>query len=78
MFIEYRINTGYLRDKCGIHAEEIIIQIDLDPEITVEELAKVVGKSQSTIEKTIKKLRDDNMLKRVGSRKTGRWVINPK
>ena len=78
MFIEYRINTGYLRDKYGIHAEEIIIQIDLDPEITVEELAKVVGKSQSTIEKTIKKLRDDNMLKRVGSRKTGRWVINPK
>ncbi|HLG37130.1 MAG TPA: helix-turn-helix domain-containing protein [Nitrososphaera sp.] len=78
MFKAYGINTGYLRDKYGIHAEEIIIQIDLDPEITVEELAKVVGKSQSTIEKTIKKLRDDNMLKRVGSRKTGRWVINPK
>ncbi len=75
---KYGINTEKIRDKYGISAEEIMAQIDLDSEITVEEIAKNIGKSQSTVEKTIKKLRDAGVIKRVGSRKTGRWKIQIK
>lgn len=64
--------------KYGISAEEIIAQIDLDSEITVEKIAKKIDKSESTVEKTIKKLRDAGVIKRVGSRKTGRWKIQIK
>lgn len=67
-----------IRDKYGISAEEIIAQIELDSEITVEEISEKIGKSQSTVEKTIKKLRDAGAIKRVGSRKTGRWKIQIK
>jgi ATP-dependent DNA helicase RecG len=73
---KYGINTENLRDKYGINGEEIMLQIDINPEITIDEMVKITGKSQSTIEKTIKKLRDDNVIKRIGSRKTGRWEIN--
>jgi len=75
---KYGINAEKIRDKYGISAEEIIAQIDLDSEITVEEIAKKIGKSQSTVEKTIKKLRYAGIMKRIGSRKTGRWKIQIK
>lgn len=75
---KYGINVEKIRDKYGISAEEIIAQIDLDSEITVEEVSEKIGKSQSTVEKTIKKLRDAGVIKRVGSRKTGRWKIQIK
>lgn len=72
---KYGINAEKIRDKYGISAEEIIAQIDLDSEITVEEIATKIDKSESTVEKTLKKLRDASVIKRVGSRKTGRWKI---
>jgi predicted transcriptional regulator len=53
-------------------------QIGLDSEITVEEIAKKIDKSESIVEKTIKKLRDAGVIKRVGFRKTGRWKIQIK
>lgn len=67
-----------IRDKYGISSEEIIAQIDLDSEITIEKIAKKIGKSESTVEKAMKKLKDVGVLKRVGSRKTGRWKIQIK
>jgi len=38
--------------------------------------AQRIDKSQSTVEKTIKKLREDEILERVGSTKAGYWKIN--
>jgi ATP-dependent DNA helicase RecG len=67
-----------MRKKYGINAEEIMSQIGLDSEITIEEIEKKIDKSESTVEKTIKKLRDAGVIKRVGSRKTGRWKIQIK
>lgn len=75
---KYGINVEEIRDKYGISAEEIIAQIDLDSEITVEEVSEKIGKSRSTVEKTIKKLRDAGVIKRVGSRKAGHWKIQIK
>jgi ATP-dependent DNA helicase RecG len=67
--------TEELRKNYGRNAEEIIIWIFIKPEITMAEIARNIGKSQSTIEKTIKKLRDAEILKRVGSTKAGFWEI---
>ncbi len=72
---KYGINTEKIRDKYGISAEEIIAQIDLNQEITVSKIAKEINKSESTVEKTIRKLRDVGVIERIGSRKTGRWKI---
>jgi len=75
---KYGINADKLRDKYGINAEEIIAWINQKPEITVDEIAIKIGKSQSTIEKTIKKMKDTKVIERKGARKTGRWYINLK
>lgn len=72
---KYGIIAEELRDKYGKSAEEVIAQIDYNSDITVEEIAKKIGKSESTIEKNIKRLKDAGIIKRVGSRKTGRWKI---
>ena len=56
--------------------EEIVAWMLLEPEITMDEIAQRVDKSQSTVEKTIKKLREDEILERVGSTKAGYWKIN--
>lgn len=43
----------------------------LEPEITMDEIAQRIDKSQSTVEKNIKKLREDEIAERVGSTKAG-------
>jgi predicted HTH transcriptional regulator len=40
------------------------------------EIADNIGISQSTVEKTIKKLKEENILKRMGSTKAGYWEID--
>jgi len=73
---DYGRNTEELRKKYGRNTEEIVAWILLEPEITMEEIAQKIGKSQSTVEKTIKKLREAEILERVGSTKAGYWKIN--
>ena len=41
----------------------------------MEEIAENIEKSQSTVEKTVKKLREAQILKRIGSTKAGYWKI---
>lgn len=40
------------------------------------EIAEQINRSVSTIEKTIKKLREAGIIERIGSTKRGRWMIN--
>lgn len=72
---KYGINTGYLRDKYGIQSVDILLAIHINPIITKPQLAKLRDLSLSTIEKLITKLKKDGLLKRIGSRKTGKWII---
>lgn len=73
---DYGRITEETRKNYGRNTEEIITWMFLEPEITMEEIAQRIDKSQSTVEKTIKKLREDEILERVGSTKAGYWKIN--
>jgi ATP-dependent DNA helicase RecG len=43
--------------------------------ITIPELAALTDKSERSIERNIKKLRQDGLLQRIGGRKGGRWEV---
>jgi ATP-dependent DNA helicase RecG len=43
--------------------------------ITIPELAVLIGKSERSIERNIKKLQQDRLLKRTGGRKGGHWEV---
>jgi len=73
---DYGRLTEEIRKTYGRNTEEIVAWMLLEPEITMEEIAQRINKSQSTVEKTIKKLREDEILERVGSTKAGYWKIN--
>jgi ATP-dependent DNA helicase RecG len=64
-----------MRKNYGRTAEEIIAWINEESGITMEEIANNIGKSQSTIEKHIKKLREAGVIERIGSTKSGDWKI---
>ncbi|MDX8403262.1 MAG: ATP-binding protein [Mariprofundaceae bacterium] len=45
------------------------------PELTIPELAMLLGKSESAVERAIKKLREAGKLVRVGPAKGGHWKV---
>jgi ATP-dependent DNA helicase RecG len=73
---DYGRITEELRKNYGRNTEEIVAWMFLEPEITMEEIAQRIDKSQSTVEKIIKKLREGEILERVGPTKAGYWKIN--
>ncbi|MGD9582264.1 MAG: winged helix-turn-helix transcriptional regulator [Lysobacterales bacterium] len=46
-----------------------------DPGLSIPELAAQLGKSESAVERAIRKLRESGRLKRVGPDKGGRWQV---
>ncbi len=59
----------------GRNTEEIVTWMIFEPEITMEEIAQKIERSQSTVEKTIKRLREAEIVKRIGSTKAGHWKV---
>lgn len=53
----------------------IVASITGDPQITIKEMAAQLDISDTTIENNLKKLRDTGVVERVGSDKTGRWIV---
>jgi len=49
--------------------------IKANPKITMDELALSLNKSRRTVTRIIKKLQDESTISRVGSDKTGHWVV---
>ena len=49
--------------------------IETRPNVTKEEIAKLIGISTTAIDKNIKTLREKGILERVGVRKEGYWKI---
>ena len=45
------------------------------PSITTKQLVELTGISNTTLERDIKTLKTNGVIKRVGSRKTGYWAI---
>jgi len=58
--------------------KNIISILNLNPEITSEEIAKELNTARETITRNISKLKSLGILERVGSDRKGSWVIKVK
>ncbi|OYT15482.1 MAG: hypothetical protein B7C24_12850 [Bacteroidetes bacterium 4572_77] len=43
--------------------------------ISAERIALMINVSESTVDKDIRKLKEEEVIKREGSRKTGKWIL---
>jgi hypothetical protein len=71
-------NFGFrlaLQNNVGVKSE-ILICLKTNPTLSAKELAVLLNKTQRTIERNIKDLREQGVLKREGSDKTGFWEIS--
>ena len=64
-----------LPENLPVIQKQIIENILIDPKITYNELADITGKTRETIRVHIKKLKELNMIKRIGPDKGGYWEI---
>lgn len=55
--------------------ERVINLIEVNKNISINEIIEKTNKSRSTIQRTINKLKNSEKLMRVGNTKTGHWVI---
>ena len=53
----------------------ILSLITNNKEVTIKELAVLAGKSTRTVARAIKKLKDNDKIKRIDSDKTGYWEV---
>lgn len=62
--------------KGGPETREAILQlISENASITSREMANRLNINRSAISKHLKRMQDDNMIRREGSQKSGRWII---
>ncbi|MBT4288080.1 MAG: HTH domain-containing protein [Deltaproteobacteria bacterium] len=63
-----------LGNKLGKTKEKILTQMKTNPKISATQLAKIIEISMTAVEKNIKQLREDGMIKRVGGTR-GHWEV---
>ncbi len=63
------------REKTSASREKIVVAIRGDPNITMAELSEVTGLSAKGVEKNIRILREENVIRRVGPDKGGYWEV---
>ena len=56
-------------------SEKILTALHLDGTLTIADLAAMVGVTERTIERNIKRLQEQNHLRRVGPDKGGYWEV---
>lgn len=59
----------------GKMSRKIIELIQNNSSITIPEMASIVGVTERTIRRKLQNLQENNVLKRVGGRKEGVWMI---
>ena len=64
-----------IRKKYGRNAIDILMLVMLEPSIRTKDIAVILELAASTIEKVIAKLKDDKVMEREGSTKSGHWKI---
>lgn len=55
--------------------DAILSLLRRQPELTIQQLAAKLGKSDSAVKRTIRQLRESGRLRRVGPDKGGRWEV---
>ena len=69
------VNQNKLGVKLSKNKIKLLNLIKEDSNITIKSLSEKIGISQTAIQNNIKSLKDNNILKRVGSDKNGSWEI---
>ncbi|UTC67179.1 MULTISPECIES: Fic family protein [unclassified Treponema] len=67
--------TQKITQKITVNQQKIIAAVKNNPYITQEELAEIVGIARLNIIKNMKKLQEQNIIKRIGADKNGYWQI---
>ena len=62
-------------NKSNSSKEKIIKEMRNNPNVTSSQLSKLLGISETTIEKNIKILKDNGMIGCVGSKRNGYWKV---
>lgn len=55
--------------------DRILSLLSENPTLSIPQLAEDMGKSESAVERAIRKLRKENRLKRIGPAKGGHWEV---
>lgn len=58
--------------------EEIIALLQTDGSLSIAALAEQIGISASTVARTLRKLRETQVVERIGPDKGGHWVVKDK
>jgi Fic family protein len=67
--------TVKVTQKVTVNQKKILNEIKINPSITQEELATIVGITRKSIIENMKKLQANGLIKRIGSDKNGYWQI---
>lgn len=71
-----KMESRKVDQKGGPETREAILQlISENASITSREMANRLNINRSAISKHLKRMQDDNMIRREGSQKSGRWII---
>ena len=72
-------NLNYAHDKAQNKPmpdkEHLLLLLKENPSLTQVEAAEMMDKSRRTIQKIIKHLVDEGLIERIGSKKTGSWIV---
>jgi len=68
-------NTAKITQKITVNQRKIIAAIKNNPHITQDELSEAVGIARLNIIKNMKKLQEQNLIKRIGADKNGYWQV---
>ncbi len=72
-------NTKWLENeserKCGENVEKVIQIIEEKPDVTIKEIASLLGKSNRWAEEQIRKMKEQKIIRRVGPDKGGYWEL---
>ena len=68
-------NTVKITQKITVNQRKIIKAIKNNPHITQDELSGAVGIARLNIIKNMKKLQEQNLIKRIGADKNGYWQV---
>jgi Fic family protein len=87
-FVEFMLEIiskslqGYIRDSKKSDQQsnqksdqKILVLMNRNNEITIKQICSEINMSESGVKKVIKKLKDENRIKRVGSLKAGHWEV---
>ena len=74
--IKAEINAGINAEiKISEKQKKIILMLKENPYCTIKEISDKLEVNHSTVERNIKKLRENGIVERVGARKDGKWIV---